>query len=60
VEKARESYGLNNVHNYPHTVEERPAGRPQRTNPIYPVLLAKGAEMGLHNGWEQPKWYRNG
>lgn len=35
VAKARESYGLNNVYNYPHTVEERWAARPQRTNAIY-------------------------
>jgi dimethylglycine dehydrogenase len=37
--------------------EERPAGRPLRTDPIYDRLLAKGAVMGVRSGWERPLWF---
>ncbi|HTZ78881.1 MAG TPA: FAD-dependent oxidoreductase [Stellaceae bacterium] len=33
--------------------EERPAGRPAKTSPLYPVLQAKGALFGARNGWER-------
>lgn len=37
--------------------EERPAGRPLRTDPLYEKLLGKGAVMGVRAGWERPLWY---
>lgn len=41
--------------------EERPAGRPVKTDPLYDVLLEKHAVMGVRSGWERPLWFsRNG
>jgi dimethylglycine dehydrogenase len=40
---------------FPH--EERPAGRPQTTDPLHDVLLGRGAVMGLKFGWERPLWF---
>jgi dimethylglycine dehydrogenase len=37
--------------------EERPAGRPCKTDPLYETLLAKGAVMGARFGWERPLWF---
>lgn len=37
--------------------EERPAGRPLKTGPLYERLLAKGAVMGVRFGWERPLWF---
>jgi dimethylglycine dehydrogenase len=37
--------------------EERPAGRPLKTNPLYERLLTKGAVMGVRAGWERPLWF---
>src|SRR5579859_6230112 len=37
--------------------EERPAGRPLKTDPLYERLLAKGAVMGARFGWERPLWF---
>lgn len=37
--------------------EERPAGRPARTSPLYPRLRAKGAMFGARNGWERATWF---
>ena len=37
--------------------EERPAGRPARTTPLYPVLQAKGARFGARNGWERALYF---
>ena len=37
--------------------EERPAGRPLKTDPLYETLLAKGAVMGVRAGWERPLWF---
>ena len=37
--------------------EERPAGRPARTSPLYEKLKAKGAEYAQGFGWERPKWF---
>ena len=37
--------------------EERPAGRPLRTDPLYEPLLARGAVMGVRSGWERPLWF---
>jgi dimethylglycine dehydrogenase len=37
--------------------EERPAGRPLKTDPLYERLLARGAVMGARFGWERPVWF---
>ena len=37
--------------------EELPAGRPQRTSPLYEQLQAKGGVFTETFGWERPKWY---
>ena len=37
--------------------EERPAGRPARTSPMYDRLKAKGAVHTEAFGWERPKWF---
>lgn len=37
--------------------EERPAGRPLKTDPLYDRLVAKGAVMGVRSGWERPLWF---
>ncbi len=37
--------------------EERSAGRPARTRPIYEAQAAMGAVFGLNGGWEHPLWY---
>ncbi|XP_069794365.1 dimethylglycine dehydrogenase, mitochondrial isoform X3 [Narcine bancroftii] len=53
--KARESYGFNNIVGYPK--EERFEGRPtERVSGIYEALKDK-ASMGFHAGWEQPHWF---
>lgn len=55
AQKARESYGLNNIVGYPK--EERFAGRPtERMSGIYEELKTK-CSMGFHAGWEQPHWF---
>ena len=37
--------------------EELPAGRPQRTSPLYETLKDKGGVFTETFGWERPKWY---
>ncbi len=37
--------------------EERPAGRPARTSPLYKKLQAKGAVYTEAIGWERPRWF---
>ncbi len=37
--------------------EEREAGRPTRTRPIYERQKQLGAIFGLNYGWEHPLWY---
>lgn len=37
--------------------EERPAGRPLKTDPVHDRLVAKGAVMGVRSGWERPVWF---
>ncbi|MBN3301126.1 M2GD protein, partial [Amia calva] len=54
-DKARESYGYNNIVGYPK--EERFAGRPtERVSGVYDILKPR-ASMGFHAGWEQPHWF---
>ncbi len=37
--------------------EERAAGRPVRTRPVYEMQKAMGAHFGLNFGWEHPLWF---
>ncbi len=37
--------------------EERPAGRPARTSPLYDCLAAKGASFGARGGWERAVYF---
>jgi dimethylglycine dehydrogenase len=37
--------------------QERPAGRPLKTSPLYDRLAAKGAVFGARFGWERPLWF---
>ena len=55
VEKAVELY----QHEYaiPYPYEERPAGRPAKTTPVYSRLQAKGAMFGARGGWERATWF---
>jgi len=39
--------------------EERSAGRPVRTRPVYEMQNKLGAVMGLSFGWEHPLWFAN-
>lgn len=38
--------------------EHRPAGRPAKASPLYPILKANGAEFGVVNGWERTEFYK--
>jgi dimethylglycine dehydrogenase len=40
---------------FPH--EEREAGRPVRTRPVYELQERMGAVFGLNYGWEHPLWF---
>ncbi|MBC6416303.1 MAG: FAD-dependent oxidoreductase [Rhodospirillales bacterium] len=51
VELYRNEYAIG----YPN--EERPAGRPALTTPIYETLKAKGAVFGARGGWERAAWF---
>jgi dimethylglycine dehydrogenase len=37
--------------------DERPAGRPAKTTPLYDRLKAKGAQFGARGGWERATWF---
>jgi dimethylglycine dehydrogenase len=37
--------------------EEREAGRPVRTRPVYEMQKQMGAVFGLNYGWEHPLWF---
>lgn len=37
--------------------EERAAGRPVRTRPVYAMQAGMGAVFGLNYGWEHPLWF---
>lgn len=49
--KAIEEYQNEFRFEFPH--EHRPAGRPVKTTPLYPVLEAEGAHFTVVNGWER-------
>ncbi len=37
--------------------EERPAGRPSKTSPLFDTFKAKGAQFGARGGWERATWF---
>ena len=51
VAKAIEVYQNEYASSFPY--EERPAGRPLRTSPLYETLRARGARFGARGGWER-------
>ena len=51
VAKAIEVYQNEYASSFPY--EERAAGRPLRTSPLYETLKAKGARFGARGGWER-------
>lgn len=55
VAKAIEVYQNEYASSFPN--EERPAGRPLRTSPLYPQLAAKGARFGARGGWERAVYF---
>ncbi|HAR51309.1 FAD-dependent oxidoreductase [Roseovarius nubinhibens] len=54
--KSIEDYQYEFVWHLPH--EHRPAGRPAKTSPLYPLLKERGAEFGVVNGWERAEFYK--
>ena len=56
--KALELYANEYAIGFP--FEERPAGRPAKTSPLYHRLAAAGAEFGARNGWERATWFPRG
>ncbi len=55
LDKALDVYGHEYAIHYPH--QERPVGRPLKTDPLYDRLLERGAVMGFRFGWERPLWF---
>jgi dimethylglycine dehydrogenase len=53
--KALETYEHEYGVAYPQ--EERPAGRPAKTSPLYDRLRAQGAVFGARGGWERALYY---
>ncbi len=53
--KALDVYGHEYAIHYPH--QERPAGRPLKTDPLSERLAARGAVFGFKQGWERPLWF---
>ncbi len=55
VAKAIEVYQNEYAPAFPY--EERPAGRPLRTSPLYETLKAKGARFGARGGWDRAVYF---
>ena len=53
--RALDVYGHEYAIGFPQ--EERPAGRPQLTDPLHDRLIKRGAVMGMRSGWERPLWF---
>ena len=51
IETYQHEYGIG----YP--VEERPAGRPAKSSPVYQRLKDKGAKFGARGGWERAVYF---
>ncbi len=54
--KAIEDYQNEFVFHMPH--EERPAGRPAKTTPLYETLKEKRAHFGARAGWERALYFK--
>ncbi|MEO6625058.1 MAG: FAD-dependent oxidoreductase [Burkholderiaceae bacterium] len=55
VAKAVEVYRNEYASSFPY--EERAAGRPVWTSPLYTTLMAKGARFGARGGWERAVYF---
>jgi dimethylglycine dehydrogenase len=55
VAKAIEVYQNEYASSFPY--EERPAGRPLWTSPLYETLKTKGARFGARGGWERAVYF---
>ncbi|SHM41737.1 dimethylglycine dehydrogenase [Roseovarius litoreus] len=53
--KVEDVYAHRFAIHYPN--EERAAGRPLRTRPVYQMQKDMGAVFGLNYGWEHPQWF---
>src|SRR6056297_3192899 len=53
--KVEDVYAHRFAIHYPN--EEREAGRPLRTRPVYQMQKDMGAVFGLNYGWEHPQWF---
>jgi dimethylglycine dehydrogenase len=53
--RVRDQYAHRFAIHYPG--EERAAGRPLRTRPVYEAQREMGAVFGLNYGWEHPLWF---
>jgi len=53
--KVTENYANRFAIHYP--AEERPAGRPLQTTPMYDTYVGMGAVMGFSYGYERPLWF---
>ncbi len=58
LDKAIECFGLQFGVHYP--FEERDAGRPAYTTPIYEIQKSQGAVFGFAYGFERPNWFSSG
>ena len=54
--RALDTYGNEYGVGYP--LEERPAGRPGKTSPLYGELKRQGAVFGARGGWERAVYFR--
>lgn len=55
ADRACEVYEHEYAIHYPE--QERPAGRPLKTSPLYDHLRSKGGVFGARFGWERPLWF---
>ncbi|WP_299842569.1 FAD-dependent oxidoreductase [uncultured Roseovarius sp.] len=53
--KVQDQYGHRFAIHYPN--EERTAGRPLKTRPVYEMQKDMGGVFGLNYGWEHPQWF---
>ena len=53
--RVRDQYANRFAIHFPN--EERSAGRPARTRPVYEMQREMGAVFGLNCGWEHPLWF---
>lgn len=53
--RVRDQYAHRFAIHFPN--EERAAGRPLRTRPVYETQSGMGAVFGLNYGWEHPLWF---